>query len=494
MSFRRFFTRKPMKELMDEVKNSHDLTRTLGPIQLIFLGIGAIIGAGIFVLVGPAAALHAGPAITIALALCGIACACAGLCYAELSSTIPISGGPYTYVYAALGEVFAWFVVAMMLLTYMLGAATVATGWSGYFLSFLQGYGIHFPVQLSHHYGYLATMPDGSVVSCLFDLPAFLIVALMTSIVYFGANTSAIVNTIIVMIKMSVIVAFIFIGAMYIDPENWVPFIPPNEGTFGEFGFSGIISAAGIVFLAFTGFDAVATAAQECKKPQRDLPIGILGSLLICTVIYITVSAVLTGVANYTELGVAEPMAVAVDKMKLPWFSILIKIGAIAGLTSVILVLTYGIVRVLYTATHDGLLPIKLAAIHKKYHTPYVITIIVGLLVAIMSSVLPVDKLAKLANLGTLSTFVMVCIAVLFLRYKEPNVKRGFYCPLVPWIPLFGIALFIIIICGLPYEIMLYGVIWVVFMLSIYFSYGQYHSLLQKEIKTGIVHESSIVE
>lgn len=494
MSYRRFFTRKPIRELMHDATTSHDLTRVLGPLQLVLLGIGAIIGAGIFVLVGPAASLHAGPAITLSLALCGIACASAGLCYAELSSTIPISGGPYTYTYAALGEIFAWITVSLMLLTYILGAATVATGWSGYLMSFLQGYGITFPVEFTHHYGYETTLADGTVAKGIFDIPAFLIVALMTSIVYFGANTSAMVNAIIVIIKMTVIAMFIAIGFMYIDPQNWVPFIPENQGTFGEFGISGVISGAGLVFLAFTGFDAVATAAQETKKPQRDLPIGILGSLFICTLIYIVVSATLTGIVSYKELAVPEPMAVAVDKMNLPWFSSVIKIGAISGLTSVILVLTYGIVRILYTVTHDGLLPMRLAAIHKRYHTPYIITIIVGFIVAVLGSVFPVDQLAKMANFGTLSTFVMVCVAVIFLRYKEPNLKRAFYCPLVPWVPLFGIALFLVIIAGLPNKILLYGVIWVALMLLVYFAYGQRNSFLQKEIRSGIVKEASIVE
>lgn len=494
MSFKRFFTRKPISELMDDVENSHDLARTLGPFQLILLGIGAIIGAGIFVLAGSAASHNAGPAITISLALCGIACACAGLCYAELASTIPISGGPYTYAYAALGEIVAWFVMSMMLLTYMLGAATVASGWSGYMNSFLTSYGITLPVKFAHHYGHIARLADGTEVKCWVDIPAFLIVWLMASVVYFGANASAIINAVIVTIKMTVIASFILIGVMYIDPNNWVPFIPENTGVFGEFGLSGIIGGAGAVFLAFTGFDAVATAAQESKNPQRDLPIGILGSLFICTIVYILVSAVLTGVANYTELGVPEPMAVAADKMNMPWFSVVIKIGAIAGLTSVILVLIYGIVRALYAATHDGLLPLWLAAIHKKHQTPHVLTITVGLIISLFGSMIDVDRLARMANLGTLSTFAMVCISVLFLRYKEPNLKRGFYCPLVPLIPGFGIILFLVIIFGLPNEILLYGVVWTIFMLFIYMIYGRSNSILQKEIDGGIVKEQTFIE
>jgi APA family basic amino acid/polyamine antiporter len=290
---------------------------------------------------------------------------------------------------------------------------------------------------------------------------------------------------------MTVLLTILTLGATKIDPSNWVPFIPENTGTFGEFGFSGIIGGSAVIFLAYTGFDAVATAAQETKNPQRDLPIGIIGSLLICTVMYILVSGVLTGIVSYKELGVADPMAVAVDKMNMPWFSTVIKIGAVSGLTSVILVLMYSVVRILYTVTHDGLLPKFLAKCHKKYHTPHILTIIAGTVIAFFASTVPIDKLVRLANFGTLVTFAVVCFGTLFLRYKFPDLPRGFKCPLVPWIPITGIILFLQIIVGLPNEIFIYAGIWTLFVLVIYFAYGQFNSNLQKEINEGIIVENS---
>jgi APA family basic amino acid/polyamine antiporter len=281
---------------------------------------------------------------------------------------------------------------------------------------------------------------------------------------------------------MVIIFAFILIGATYINFDNWKPFIPENTGVSGEFGLSGIVSGAGVIFLAFTGFDAVAATAQETKNPQRDLPIGILGSLFICTAIYILVSAVLTGIVHYPELAVAEPMAVAVNAMNMPWFSVAIKIGAIAGLTSVILVLMYAVVRVMFTVTHDGLLPMWLAKCHKKYHTPHIITFFVVMSMALLSALFPVDKLSKLANFGTLSTFSIVCFIVLYLRYKEPELIRGFECPLMPWVPIAGIIIFTVIIFSLPVEVLFYAGLWLGFLLIVYFVYGQHNSKLQKEL------------
>jgi APA family basic amino acid/polyamine antiporter len=478
MNLKRYFKCRSVESLQEEAKKSKELSRSLGALQLVLLGIGAIIGAGIFVFTGTAAGQHAGPAITLSFVLAGLACACAALCYAELASTIPIAGSSYTYAYAALGELPAWIIAGMVTLTYCLGAASVASGWSGYIQSFLADYGILIPAVLSDTLGTSLVEPDGTTVTTLIDLPAFLIVIALTSIVFFGAETSATFNAVIVAIKMVVLFTFIALGATKVDPNNWTPFIPENTGKFGEFGLSGIIAGSAVVFLAYTGFDAVATAAQETKNPKRDLPIGIIGSLIICIIVYVLVSGVLTGLAPYHELNVAEPMAVAVDKMNMPWFSTMIKIGAIAGLTSVILVLVYGAVRIFYTVTHDGLLPHQLAKTHKKYHTPHILTMIIGGVVALMSSVVPVDKLVKLANFGTLVTFAIVCLGTLYLRYTKPDLKREFKCPLVPFVPLLGIALFISILCGLPNEIFLYAGIWLTFLLAIYFFYGRHNSYL----------------
>ncbi len=488
MSIKKYFTRKPVKELIEDMKSS-TLERTLGAFQLVLIGIGAIIGAGIFVLAGTAAGEHAGPAITVSFALGGLACAFAGLCYAELSSTIPISGGAYTFAYAAMGELVAWLIMGMMLLTYALGAASVASGWSGYMTSFLADYGLHVPPYLMHHTGFATTLSDGTVIYSWFDLPAVVITMLITAVVYRGAEAAAWVNTFIVAVKMTVLVLFIAIGMAFIDPENWKPFIPENSGTYGQFGPSGIVAGAAVVFLAFTGFDAVATTAQEAKNPQRDLPIGILGSLFICTIFYILISGVLTGIVKYTELGVAQPMAIAVDKMHMPWFSVLIKIGAVTGLTSVILVLIYGCVRVLYTVVHDGLLPSSLGVCHKKYRTPHLLTIVVGSVIAIMGSTLPLSNLVKLSNFGTLVTFATVCIATIYLRYKQPELIRGFYCPLMPWIPLAGVILFAQIIFALPTDIFIYAGVWISFLLLVYFAYSRNHSHLLKEIDAGMVKE-----
>lgn len=478
MSMAKYFKCRSIEDLIEEAKKSRALTRSLGAFQLIMLGIGAIIGAGIFVFTGTAAGGFAGPAITLSFMLAGFACACAALCYAELSSMIPIAGSAYTYAYTTLGELPAWLIFSLALLTYCLGAASVASGWSGYMQSFLGDYGITIPLIFSDSFGTMLTAADGTQVMALIDLPAILISLFVMCIVYFGSEASAWVNTIIVFIKMTVLLLFVAIGSTKINPENWVPFIPENTGTFGEFGYSGIVSGAAIVFLAYTGFDAVATAAQETKNPKRDLPIGIIGSLLVCVLVYVLVSGVLTGIVPYTQLNVAEPMAIAVDVIGMPWFSVAVKIGAIAGLTTVILVLTYGAVRIMYTVAHDGLLPKQLAKTNKKYHTPHYLTLIMGCTVAVLSSLLPVDKLVLLANFGTLVTFTIVCVGTIYLRVKKPNIQREFRCPWVPVVPGVGILLFMTILGSIPAIIFLYAAIWLSFMLFVYFMYGAKNSHL----------------
>jgi APA family basic amino acid/polyamine antiporter len=478
MSIKKYFRCRSVEGLIEEAQKSKELTRSLSAFQLVMLGIGAIIGAGIFVFTGSAAGQHAGPAITLSFALAGLACACVALCYAELASMIPVAGSSYTYAYSSLGELPAWIIASMIMLTYCLGAASVSSGWSGYAQSFMADYGFFLHPTLSDSFGTVVTLEDGSQVTAILDLPALFIVSLITYVVFKGSQTSAWVNTIIVFIKMSVLFAFIALGATKVDPTNWQPFIPENTGVFGEFGWSGVIAGASVIFLAYTGFDAVATAAQETKNPKRDLPIGIIGSLIVCIFIYILVSGVLTGIAPYKELNVAEPMAIALNKMNMPWFAVLIKIGAIAGLTTVVLVLVYGAVRILYSITHDGLLPKNLAKTHKKTHTPHILTFIVGAVIAILSSILSVDKLVKLANLGALVTFSIVCIGTIYLRYKKPYIKRDFKCPFVPVVPLFGASLLVSIICGLPTEIYVYAGIWLLFTLTIYFLYSSKHSHL----------------
>lgn len=478
MGIKKYFRCRSVEGLIEEAQKSKDLSRSLSAFQLVMLGIGAIIGAGIFVFTGSAAGQHAGPAITLSFVLAGLACACVALCYAELASMIPVSGSSYTYAYSSLGELPAWIIACMIMLTYCLGAASVASGWSGYAQSFLADYGYFFPARLTDSFGTVVKLEDGTSVTTILDLPALIIVALVSYVVFKGSETSAWVNTVIVFIKMAVLFAFIALGSTKIDPANWQPFIPENTGVFGEFGWSGVISGASVIFLAYTGFDAVATAAQETKNPKRDLPIGIIGSLIVCIFVYVLVSGVLTGIVPYKELNVAEPMAIALDKMQMPWFSVVIKIGAISGLTTVVLVLIFGAVRILYTVTNDGLLPKFLSKTHRKTHTPHVLTFIVGLVIATLGSVLTVDKLVKLANFGALVTFSIVCIGTIYLRYKKPHIKREFRCPLVPLVPLLGTALLVSILCGLPTEVYVYAGIWTTFMLGVYFAYGSKNSHL----------------
>jgi APA family basic amino acid/polyamine antiporter len=498
MSIKKYFKCKSIDDMVDEAKKSHDLERSLGAFQLVMLGIGAIIGAGIFVFTGTAAGQHAGPAITVSFVLAGFACAIAAMCYAELASMIPVAGSSYTYAYATLGELPAWIMAGMIMLTYALGAAAVASGWSGYLQSFMADYGLYFPAIFSYHTGAeVVNKVTGESVTALIDLPALAIVILLASIVYRGADTSATFNAVVVTIKMIVIFGFIVLGASSVNPDNWVPFIPENTGVFGEFGYSGIITGAAIIFLSYTGFDAVATAAQETKNPKRDLPIGIIGSLFISISVYVLVALVLTGVVPYPQLNNAQPMAVAVDVMGMPWFSKVVKVGAIAGLTSVVLVLIFGIVRVLYAVTHDGLLPDHLAKTHKKYHTPHLITLIAAAAIGFLASVVPIDKLVKLANFGTLVTFSIVCFGTLILRYTRPKLKREFVCPFSPVLPVVGIVIFAGILYGLPNEIFFYASIWIAFLLLVYFAYGRNNSHLffphnkAKVLRHKVAHKKS---
>ena len=398
MDFKRYFVRKSMATIQAE-GNNHDMKRELSALNLVSLGIGCIIGAGIFVLTGQAAAQHAGPAIILSFVIAGLACAFAALCYAELASVLPVSGSAYTYAYATLGESVAWAMGWLLILEYGLASATVAVGWSGYVSSLLKEFGLIIPKTLSQPYFELV---NGSLqASGGFNLPAIIGILAVTALLVVGVSESAKVNNFIVAVKLFVVLAFIGVGVFYIDTNNWHPFIPENIGD-GKFGVDGILKGAGVIFFAYIGFEAVSTAAQEAKNPQRDMPIGILGSLVICTILYMAVSAVLTGIVSYKELNVPDPMAVAVDKINIPMLSMLIKLGAVMGLSSVMLVLVYGQTRIFYMMSKDGLIPQIFSKLHEKYKTPYINTIIVGIVVAIAASLTPISVLGDLVSMGTL--------------------------------------------------------------------------------------------
>jgi APA family basic amino acid/polyamine antiporter len=482
MNLSRYFIKKPVSQIIDE-SNNNSLKRSLNAANLVSLGVGAIIGAGIFVLTGKAAAMHAGPAIVLSFILAAVACGLAGLCYAEMASILPVSGSAYTYAYASLGEVFAWAMGWLLVLEFGLASATVAVGWSGYLVSFLKDFNIIIPPALTAPYGEAVTLADGTIIPALFNLPAFLAVLAITGLLITGISKSAKVNNFIVLVKLAVIVIFVLVGIFYIDTSNWSPFIPAPTGNPGEFGYDGVLKAAGVIFFAYIGFETVATAAQETVNPQRNVPIGILGSLTICTILYILVSGTLTGIVPYNLLNVPDPMAVAVDKIGLAWLSFAIKVGAIMGLTSVMLVLLYGQTRVFYMMSLDGLLPKFLSVVHKKYQTPYLNTIFVGIAVALAAGLTPLKTLGDLVSMGTLSAFTIVCISVLYLRKKEPELVRPFRCPLVPWVPLAGIAACAYLIYGIGWQVFVTLKIYFIAGIVVYLLYGQFKSKLAKKIQ-----------
>ena len=456
------------------------LKRTLTARHLVLLGMGAVIGAGIFVITGQAAANHAGPAIMISFIIAGLACAFAGLCYAEFSAMLPVSGSAYSFSYATMGEGVAWFIGWCLVLEYLFASASVAVGWSAYLVSFLTTtLNIPFPSALAQ--APLAWDGEAFVVSGgLFNLPAVLIVAAITGLCYRGITQSSTVNAVIVAIKVAVIALFIGFGASHIDTANWTPFIPENTGP-GQFGWDGIFRAASIVFFAYIGFDAVSTAAGEAKNPQRDMPIGILGSLAICTVIYIIVCAVLTGMLHYTQLGTAKPVATALEAYAgLGWLKTAVEIGAIAGLSSVILVMLMAQPRIFYTMSRDGLLPKVFGKVHSKYRTPHVGTVIVGVLAALLAGLLPLNVLGELVSMGTLLAFATVCISVLVLRHTKPELPRPFRVPAVWLVSLLGAAACLFLFWQAFMEHWLVFVGWTILGQLIYFGYGIRHSRLNK--------------
>ena len=489
----RMLMRKSVEQVQRETESS-ELKRTLGPWNLVFLGIGCIIGAGIFVRTGNAAALHAGPAVLLSFLVAGVVCALAGLCYAELSSTLPVSGSAYTYSYTTIGEFAAWVMGGLLLLEYGLAASVVAVGWSGYVVSLLGDYGIAIPPELTGAYGHAlmrdgvaVLAADGSPVTTLFNLPAFLVCMALTALLVVGVSESAKVNNVIVAIKTSVIIAFIVIVGWYVIQHfdtlkaNWDPFIPEPTGKEGEYGWGGILRAASIVFFAYIGFEAVSTAGQEAKNPKRDMPIGIIGSLLACTILYILVSVVLTLMVNYKMLNVPDPVAVAVDALGADWawFAKIIKAGAIIGLTSVILVLMYGQTRIFYTMARDGLLPGVFATVHKKFKTPWVNTLLVGLITAVAAAFFDINTLGDMTSVGTLAAFGIVCLSVIWLRVTHPEIPRGFRVPLYPVLPLFGIVACFALIFTVETRVLMFFLWYVLAAVVLYFVYGIRHSKLQ---------------
>jgi APA family basic amino acid/polyamine antiporter len=477
------------------------LKRSLTSLNLITLGIGAIIGAGIFVLTGQAAARHAGPSVSLSFVLAGIVCGFAGLCYAEFASIIPIAGSAYTYGYATLGEFVAWVIGWDLVLEYAFGAATVASGWSGYFNSLLQQLHIYLPPQLcatpgtplvffNQRWMPLSTLPvgidPGSLphATGLFNLLAMLAIVAISTVLVIGIKESANLNSVIVIVKLGIVGIFLVLGGYFLvcHPalafHNWHPFLPPSDG-HGNFGYMGIATGASSIFFAYIGFDAVSTAAQEAKNPQKDMPIGILGSLVVCTILYILVSTVLTGLVNYKALNVADPVALGIDATGVTWGSLLVKIGAVFGLGTVMLVMLLGQSRVFFSMSKDGLLPKWASAIHPKFRTPWISTIVVGAVVAFLPAFLPIDRLSELVNIGTLLAFTIVCAGVWVLRVRHPDMERPFKTPLVPLVPILGILTAVFLMSRLPLITWTVMILWLIAGLVIYFGYSIKHSKVQ---------------
>ncbi len=489
---------KSITALRAEADNAGEggLQRTLGRGALLAIGIGGIIGAGIFVLTGQAAALHAGPAVPISMIIVGIACAFAGLCYAEMASAVPVAGSAYTYSYATMGELVAWIIGWDLVLEYAAGASTVAVGWSGHFVSLLRLFGIELPAGLTTSptiWCTSANVTDGlagcvrsglNFTGALVNLPAVLIVAIISTILVIGIKESSRVNNIIVIIKVAIVLLVAATGLYYIKPENWTPFIAPNTGEWGTYGWSGVLRGAGLVFFAYIGFDAVSTAAQEAKDPQRDMPFGILGSLAICTVLYVVVSAVLTGMVPYAELNNAAPTSYALEKVGAPYtIRLLVDIGAVLGLASVILVMLLGQSRVFYSMSRDGLLGQWAGKVHPTFRTPYLSSIYTGIVVAFAAGALPLQLLGQLVNIGTLLAFMLVCAGVWILRKQRPDLERPFRTPLMPFVPIMGMLCCFGLMLTLPGDTWFRLLVWLLIGFGIYFGYGRRHSVLQRELR-----------
>ncbi|MCC6294775.1 MAG: amino acid permease [Bryobacterales bacterium] len=466
--------KKPLETIAAETGGDHTLKRTLTASQLIALGIGAIIGAGLFSLTGIAAANHAGPAVTLSFVVAAIGCAFAGLCYSEFATMIPIAGSAYTYSYATMGEFVAWIIGWDLVLEYAVGAATVAVSWSRYVVSLCHDFGIELPPHLVN--SPFVTLPDGS--HGFINLPAIIVVALMSTLLIAGIQESARVNSIIVVLKVGVVILFIIFGWAYINSANYTPYIPPNTGVSGQFGISGVLRAAGVVFFAFIGFDAVSTAAQEAKNPQRDMPIGIIGSLVVCTLLYVLFAHVLTGIVPFRMLDDAAPVAVAVDRTPFTWLKTAVKLAIIAGYTSVILVMLLGQSRVFYSMSRDGLLPKLFSELHPKFRTPYKSNLLFMVFVALFAALTPIQIVGEMTSIGTLFAFVLVSAGILVMRKTHPDLPRPFRTPLVPLVPLLGIGFNLLLMFGLGWENWLRLFVWMAIGFVVYFTYSRFHSRL----------------
>ncbi len=503
------FATKSLDVLLKEAGETgeHSLKRALGPINLVTLGIGAIIGAGIFVLTGSAAAQYAGPAIMLSYIVAGLGCVFAGLCYAEFASMIPIAGSAYTYGYATLGEIIAWIIGWDLILEYAFGAATVASGWSSTLVAFLQDYGIKLPPQICDVPGaqwvlfegrwapittfnlpaeQLARLPHATAS---FNLLAFIAILGVTTILIVGINESANFNTGIVFVKLTAVLTFIAVALPFVlkHPDlahaNWKVFLPPNTGTFGAYGWSGVLRGGAVVFFAYIGFDAVSTAAQEARNPQKDMPTGILGSLVICTFLYIVVSGLLTATVHYSRLNIGAPVSLAIRETGVKWGSYVVNAGALAGLSTVMLVMLLGQSRVFYAMAHDGLLWKWAGDVHPRFRTPWKSTAVTGLGAALFGSLVPIGSLGQMVSIGTLLAFVIVCAAVLILRARRPDLERPFKTPLVPVVPILGIIVALGLMASLNGITWVRLIVWLVIGMVIYFTYSVKHSKVRNSMK-----------
>ncbi|NVM78216.1 APA family basic amino acid/polyamine antiporter [Duganella sp. SG902] len=460
------FRTKNLDEMIATARKPGGLAKVLGPFDLILMGIGAIVGTGIFVLTGTGA-VTAGPALTLSFVVAAIACGFAALCYAEFASTVPVAGSIYTYSYATLGELAAWMIGWDLLLEYGLATSAVSVGWSGYFQSLLSGFDIHLPVAL--------TAAPGAVpgVTTFINLPALCIMMVLTAMLSIGVRESARMNNIMVVIKISVVLLFILVGARHVTPANWQPFMP--------YGMNGMLSASALVFFAFIGFDAVTSAAEEVKRPERDLPIGIIGSLAVCTVLYVIVSAIMTGIVPFKEfMGIDHPVTLALQRAGENWFAGFVDLGAILGMTTVILVMAFGQTRIIYAMSRDGLLPKRLSEVHPRFQTPFFCTWLVGIVFGILAAFVPLNVLNELVNIGTLAAFSLVSIAIVILRKTRPDLKRSFRCPGVPVIPALAVIFCVTLMAYLSWFTWVAFIIWLAIGLVIYFGYARKHSLLNK--------------
>ncbi|MBC7654317.1 MAG: amino acid permease [Oligoflexus sp.] len=475
--------KKPLDVLLREAAETGEgsLKRTLTSFNLVALGIGAIIGAGLFSLTGLAAANNAGPAVTISFIIGAVGCAFAGLCYAEFASMIPIAGSAYTYSYATMGEFMAWIIGWDLVLEYALGAATVSISWSQYLTKFLHYFDITLPHQFTMSPWDTPVLVDGVMVHGYMNLPAVLIIVALSLLLIRGTQESAFINNLLVVLKVAVVLVFIAVGWQFINPSNHVPYIPENTGKFGEFGWSGIIRGAGVVFFAFIGFDAVSTAAQEAKDPKKGMPIGIIGSLIICTILYVLFSHVMTGVANYTEFkGSAAPVAVAIAKTPYIWLQQAIIVAILAGYTSVILVMLMGQSRVFFTMSKDGLVPKVFSDVHPKFQTPYKSNLLFAVFVSLFAAFVPVAIVGEMVSIGTLFAFILVCIGIIWMRKTNPDTPRPFRTPWVPFVPIAGVVVCFTMMVFLPLDTWLRLAIWMIIGVVVYFLYGKKHSVIRK--------------